>query len=166
MNIFLNGIKVLYKNNFLFAKKKYFGYIKINENVEIKIFNDFIKLIFSEKNFFLKKTLNKKIFNLFLGINNLWETTVFFSGIGYKISIVKNKIFLDLGFSSAKFLIIPTFINIDIKKDKIILKSVYKDKIGIFVYNLLKLKKFNPYKKKGIFLLKNLFLKKSSKKKQ
>ncbi|ATX33391.1 hypothetical protein CUN91_00270 [Candidatus Carsonella ruddii] len=157
--------KVLIKNGFLFVKNKYFGKIKIPNDIilNLKENNIFLSSIsFKKKN---EISFLKTIKNLLIGINNLWQKTIFFSGIGYKIFIKKNEIYLNLGFSDSKILVIPNYITIEIFKEKIVLKSVFKDKIGIFVNKLLKIKKFNPYKKKGMFL-ENPILKKSSKKKQ
>ncbi|WP_433927936.1 hypothetical protein [Candidatus Carsonella ruddii] len=161
----LKNEKILIKNNFLFIKNIYFCKIKIPKDL-ILIFNknkiSFYSFSFKKKN---EISFLKIIKNLLIGVFKLWEKEIFISGIGYKILIKKNEIFFNLGFSKNKILIIPNYIIIDIKKDKIILKSVFKDKIGIFVNKILKIKKFNPYKKKGLYL-KNPILKKSSKKKQ
>ncbi|AQU89576.1 hypothetical protein [Candidatus Carsonella ruddii] len=164
-NIILKKENILIKKGFLFLKNKYFGKIKIPNDIILNVNNNIIYLLslsYKKQN---EISFLKIIKNLLIGISNLWQKTVFFSGIGYKIYIKKNEIYLNLGFSNSKILIIPNYIIIEVSKEKIILKSVYKDKMGIFVNKLLKIKKFNPYKKKGIFLEKPI-LKKSSKKKQ
>ncbi|MFI4883663.1 MAG: hypothetical protein ACH6QQ_00410 [Candidatus Carsonella ruddii] len=165
MNYKLNYEKIILKNNFLFIKNIFFCKIKIPLDIKLSIINN--NLIFFSFSFNKKNEISflKIINNLIKGIKKKWEQEVFFLGIGYKILTNDNKIFFDLGFSYIKYLEIPNYLNIIIFKNKIVLKSVYKDKIGIFVKKILNIKKFNPYKKKGIFL-KNPIIKKSSKKKQ
>ncbi|WMC19829.1 MAG: hypothetical protein NVS86_00935 [Candidatus Carsonella ruddii] len=164
--ILLNKEKILIKNNYLYLKNKYFCNIKIPINLTIYCNKNNIMII---SNYFDKKMENsffKIINNLLIGINILWQIEIFISGIGYKIYLEKNKIFLNLGFSKPKFVLIPYFIKIDLRKEKIILKSSFKDRLGSFSFKILKSKKFDPYKKKGLYLEKKIVLKKSSKKKQ
>ncbi|MFI4878793.1 MAG: hypothetical protein ACH6QP_00895 [Candidatus Carsonella ruddii] len=165
MNFNLNYEKFLFKNNFLFIKNVFFCKIKIPLDINLIIFNK--KIIFHSFSFNKKNEISflKILNNLIKGIKTLWKNEIFFIGIGFKIFINNNIIFFDLGFSSIKYLKIPNYLKIEIFKNKIVLKSVYKDKIGIFIKKILNIKKFDPYKKKGIFL-KNPIIKKSSKKKQ
>ncbi|MGK2916117.1 MAG: hypothetical protein ACSLEH_00790 [Candidatus Carsonella ruddii] len=165
MNYILNFEKIIFKNNFLFIKNIFFCKIKIPLDIKLIIVNKvimFYSLSFNKKN---EISFLKIIINLIKGIKNKWQTEIFFLGIGFKIFKNNNKIFFDLGFSFIKHLEIPKYLDIEIFKNKIILNSVYKDKIGIFAKKILNIKKYNPYKKKGIFL-KNPTIKKSSKKKQ
>ncbi|AFP84190.1 ribosomal protein L6 [Candidatus Carsonella ruddii HT isolate Thao2000] len=158
--------KILIKNNYLYLKDKYYCNIKIPKLINIYYNNNLLLInsVFHKKS--IEITFEKILKNLLIGINNLWNIEIFFSGIGYKIYLEKNKIFLNLGFTKSKFFFIPNYIIIEIKKEKIILKSVFKDKLGEFSFKLLKIKKFDPYKKKGIFIDKKIIIKKSSKKKQ
>ncbi|MGP4128219.1 MAG: hypothetical protein ACTXNS_00905 [Candidatus Carsonella ruddii] len=164
--ILLNKEKILLKNNNLYLKNHFFCNIKIPKLIILHYKNK--NLIIKSKNFDKKieNSFYKIINNLLIGICNFWQIEIFISGIGYKIYLEKNKIFLNLGFSKPKFFLIPDFIKIDLKKEKIILKSVFKDKLGSFSFKILKSKKFDPYKKKGLYLEKKILLKKSSKKKQ
>ncbi|MFI4913413.1 MAG: hypothetical protein ACH6QR_00160 [Candidatus Carsonella ruddii] len=165
MNYNLNFEKVIFKNNFLFIKNIFSCKIKIPLDIKLTIINKkitFYSFSFNKNN---EISFLKIITNLVKGIKKLWENEVFYIGIGFKIFKNNNKIFFDLGFSFVKYLKIPNYLKIEILKNKIILKSVYKDKIGIFIKKILNIKKFDPYKKKGIFL-KNPIIKKSSKKKQ
>ncbi|MGK2931120.1 MAG: hypothetical protein ACSLEG_00815 [Candidatus Carsonella ruddii] len=165
MNFNLNCEKIIFKNNFLFIKNVFFCKIKIPLDIKLTINNK--KITFNSFSFNKKNEISffKNISNLIKGIEKLWENEIFFLGIGFKIFKNNNKIFFDLGFSIIKYLNIPNYLSIEIFKNKIIFKSVYKDKIGIFIKKILNIKKFDPYKKKGIFF-KNPILKKSSKKKQ
>ncbi|AFP84010.1 50S ribosomal protein L6 [Candidatus Carsonella ruddii] len=158
--------KILIKNNYLYLKNKYYCFIKIPNFIKIKFINNFLFINSIYYNKSIEITFEKIIKNLLLGINNFWYIEILISGIGYKIYLEKNKIFLNLGFTKAKNFIIPNYINIELKKEKIILKSVFKDKLGEFSFKILKSKKFDPYKKKGIFIENKVILKKSSKKKQ
>ncbi|MFI4883830.1 MAG: hypothetical protein ACH6QK_00390 [Candidatus Carsonella ruddii] len=165
MNYILNNEKIIFKNNFLFIKNVFFCKIKIPLDIKLIIIKN--KISFYSYSFNKKNEISflKLIINLIKGIEKKWIKEVFFLGIGFKIFKKNNKIFFDLGFSFTKCLKIPKYLDIEIFKNKIILNSVYKDKMGIFIKKILNIKKFNPYKKKGIFL-NNPILKKSSKKKQ
>ncbi|MFI4870035.1 MAG: hypothetical protein ACH6QM_00155 [Candidatus Carsonella ruddii] len=165
MNCFLNCKQIIFKNNFLFIKNIFFCKIKIPLDIKLKIINN--KIIFYSFSFNKKNEISflKIINNLIKGIEKKWKKEIFFLGIGFKIFTNNNKIFFNLGFSFVKYLEIPKYLDIEIFKNKIILNSVYKDKIGNFIKKILNIKKFNPYKKKGIFL-ENPIIKKSSKKKQ
>ncbi|XRA05389.1 MAG: hypothetical protein ACN6LP_00845 [Candidatus Carsonella ruddii] len=165
MNYNLNSEKIIFKNNFLFIKNVFFCKIKVPSDIKLSITNKKIKFYSFSFNIINEISFFKIISNLIKGIKKLWENEIFFLGIGFKIFKNKNKIFFDLGFSCIKYLKIPNYLKIEIFKNKIVLKSVYKDKIGIFIKKILNIKKFDPYKKKGIFL-KNPIIKKSSKKKQ
>ncbi|XZR52556.1 MAG: hypothetical protein ACM3Q7_00930 [Candidatus Carsonella ruddii] len=164
--ILLNKEKILLKNNCLYLKNKHFCNIKIPKLIKLYYNNN--NLIIKSNYFDIKieNSFYKKIINLLIGIDFFWQIEIFVSGVGYKVYLEKNKLFLNLGFSKPKFILIPNFIKIDLKKEKIILKSVFKDKLGSFSFKILKLKKFDPYKKKGLYLEKKILLKKSSKKKQ
>ncbi|BFI90973.1 hypothetical protein [Candidatus Carsonella ruddii] len=164
--IILKEEKILLKNNYLYLKNKYFCKIKIPKLINLFYENKILEI---KSSYFDKKIENsflKIINNILIGIINFWQIEIFVSGVGYKIYLEKNKIFLNLGFSKPKFFLIPSFIKIDLKKEKIVLKSVFKDKLGSFSFVILKSKKFDPYKKKGLYLEKKVRLKKSSKKKQ
>lgn len=161
-----NNEITLIKNKYLFLKKINFGEVKIPNNL----------IVYLEKNILFIKSINfekkneisfyKKILNIVYGTNKLWESEVFVSGIGYKFFLNNNKLFLNLGYSDTKSINVPNYIIIELKKDRILIKSVYKDKMGIFIKRIIQIKKFDPYKKKGIYLKNKIVLKKSSKKKQ
>lgn len=165
MKIILKNEKILLKNNILFIKNIFFCQIKIPIDIKVFLIKNIIFL--NSESFNIKNEISfyKIIKNLIIGVSKLWIKEIFISGIGYKIYIKEKKIFFNLGYTDCKFLTIPNYIIIELKKEKIILKSVFKDKIGVFVYKILKIKKYNPYKKKGLFL-ENPIIKKSSKKKQ
>ncbi|AFP83626.1 50S ribosomal protein L6 [Candidatus Carsonella ruddii] len=156
----------LIKNNIIFFKKKYFGFLKIPKDISILKNNKFIEIkSFSEE----KKNVNsfyKSLFNILKGLDSPWEIILEISGIGYKVYIKEKFLIFNLGFSKEKILIIPNYIKTSIIKNKINLFSIYKDKLGLFANKIILIKKYNPYKKKGIFFINNFFLKKSNKKKQ
>lgn len=165
MNINLNNEKILLKNNFLFIKNNFYCKIKIPFDIKLIFKNNIFSICSFSYNKKNEISFSKLLKNLIIGIDKLWNQEILISGLGYKVFIKERKIYFNLGYSDVKSLIIPNYILIELTKNKIILKSVYKDKIGLFIYKILKLKKFDPYKKKGLFL-KNPITKKSSKKKQ
>ncbi|BCG49382.1 50S ribosomal protein L6 [Candidatus Carsonella ruddii] len=161
-----NNEIILIKNKYLFLKKINFGEVKIPNNL----------IVYLEKNILFIKSINfekkneisfyKQILNIIYGTNKLWESEVLVSGIGYKLFLNNNKLFLNLGYSDTKSINVPNYITIELKKDRILIKSIYKDKMGNFIKKIIQIKRFDPYKKKGIYLKNNIVLKKSSKKKQ
>jgi len=71
-------------------------------------------------------------------------------GLGYRISIKKGRIRLGLGFSHVIFLLIPKNVFIVKRKYRILVYSLDRFSLGSFVASLLRFKKLNPYKLKGL----------------
>jgi len=88
----------------------------------------------------LSKTFTSKIFFFELEL----------IGLGYRISIKKSRIRLSLGYSHIIFLLMPKGINIFKKKNRILVYGLNRRVFGDFISNLLKFKKLNPYKLKGL----------------
>lgn len=71
-------------------------------------------------------------------------------GLGYRIS-VKNKILrLKLGYSHIIFVVIPGLIFVTKRKTKLLVYSLKKKLLSNFVSRLLRFKKLNVYKIKGL----------------
>ncbi|WP_123766405.1 50S ribosomal protein L6 [Candidatus Carsonella ruddii] len=166
MKILLNNINYFLKNDFLYLKNVYFCKLFIPKFISILIKNDTLIVENLKRQKCMFNAFISNLNNLILGIKNLWTKKLEISGIGYKISLEKNFLILFVGYSNSIKIIIPDYIKVNINKNSIILLSVYKDKLGVFTEKLTKIKKYDPYKKKGIFLLNKSFTKKSSKKKQ
>jgi len=71
-------------------------------------------------------------------------------GLGYRVSIKKGRIRLGLGFSHVIFLLIPKNVFVVKRKYRILVYSLNRFSLGSFVALLLKFKKLNPYKLKGL----------------
>ncbi|AFP84370.1 50S ribosomal protein L6 [Candidatus Carsonella ruddii] len=166
MKILLNNIKYFLKNNVLYLKNIYFCKIFIPKFLIISIKDNFLIIKNLKKENCILNTFTSNLKNLILGIKNLWIKKLEISGIGYKFILKKNFLIGFIGYSNPIQIIIPSYIKININKNNIIILSVYKDKLGVFAEKLTKIKKYDPYKKKGIFFLDKCFIKKSSKKKQ
>jgi large subunit ribosomal protein L6 len=86
-------------------------------------------------------------------------------GVGYRASIVNNKLELKLGFSHLITKDIPDFLTINCPKQNIIvLQGTNQQKINEFASLLQKLRTPEPYKGKGIFYKNQIILRKQGKK--
>lgn len=86
-------------------------------------------------------------------------------GIGFRCSVIKNKLELKLGFSQPIYLEIPTFLTARcIKSRKIVLKGASKQRLSEFAHLLQNLKFPESFKGKGIFFKDQKILRKQGKK--
>ena len=107
------------------------------------------KIIFFSKYFQIK--------NIFSHINNIlnyfitnFNNQLFLKGVSLKLKKNKNKLFMVFGFNHILLLKIPSYINIFIKFKIIKISGLKNNIINFIIYKILKLKKFNIYKHKGI----------------
>jgi large subunit ribosomal protein L6 len=155
INIPSNVTVSILSNNIITIKGK-FGLLKK------KIFKDFIivldsNLIIIKKN---KETkfLNKLygltrtiIENMIIGVNQKFFKKLIIEGVGYKFQITNNYLLIFAGFSYINKLLIPSNINITLESPtKIILSSINKEKLGLYISKIKSIKSTEPYKGKGI----------------
>lgn len=117
------------------------------------LFRKKIKIFFSQ---FLKFT-----FKIFSNINQFlynykynFKSQLIIKGIGYKVKIIKKKIYLIFGFNHLLVFKIPLFIKFFFKNKILTVIGYNTSLLFLFISKFLKLKKFNIYKNTG-FCFKN-----------
>jgi hypothetical protein len=103
--------------------------------------------------FYLNKKLGAHLFQLIS--YKPFSSRVYFVelelvGLGYRVSLKKGRIRLGLGCSHVIYLLVPKGVFILKKKYRILVYSLDRFSLGSFVASLLKFKKLNPYKLKGL----------------
>ena len=126
----------------------------IPETIEVENIDG--KLIVSLKN----NTRTNKAFhglyrtlinNMFIGVSEQFVITLMLQGVGYRASIEKNSLVLNLGFSHLVNIIIPDGITVEvIQNTTIIIKSCDKEQLGLFAAKVRSWRPPEPYKGKGI----------------
>jgi large subunit ribosomal protein L6 len=139
----------------------------IPETIEVE--NTDGKLIVSLKN----KTRTNKSFhglyrtlinNMFIGVSEQFVITMMLQGVGYRASIKKKLLILNLGFSHLVNIIIPDGITVEvIQNTTIILKSCDKEQLGLFAAKIRSWRPPEPYKGKGILYKGEQILRKAGK---
>lgn len=168
--------------------------IEILPNTEVKIEKDkiFVKgpkgelslkihpaIIINKENFSLKLDIrnreNKKekslwgtfqrlISNMIFGVNQGYEKKLELIGVGYRASIEKNRLVLNLGFSHPVNFMLPVGIEAKIEKNIITITGVDKQQIGEIAAQIRRIKKPEPYKGTGIRYFGEVVRKKAGKK--
>merc|ERR1712087_944141 len=126
----------------------------IPETIEVE--NTEGKLIVSLKN----KTRKNKSFH------GLYRTLItnMLQGVGYRASIEKKSLILNLGFSHLVNIIVPDGITVEvIQNTTIILKSCDKEHLGLFAAKIRSWRPPEPYKGKGILYKGEQILRKAGK---
>ena len=139
----------------------------IPETIEVE--NTDGKLIVSLKN----KTRTNKSFhglyrtlinNMFIGVSEQFVITMMLQGVGYRATIEKKSLILNLGFSHLVNIIIPDGITVEvIQNTTIILKSCDKEQLGLFAAKIRSWRPPEPYKGKGILYKGEQILRKAGK---
>jgi len=120
--------------------------------VPIKLFD-----CFSNKNIFslLTNQINGKFYyrlfyNLILGGFRFWFEELELVGLGYRLTVKGNTLRLRLGFSHVIILTIPEGVFLIKRKKRLLIYSTNKSTLTFFVSWLVRLRKMNVYKIKGI----------------
>jgi large subunit ribosomal protein L6 len=156
-----NGTNLIVKGKFGTLERT------IPETIEVE--NTDGKLIVSLKN----KTRTNKSFhglyrtlinNMFIGVSEQFVITMMLQGVGYRASIEKKSLILNLGFSHLVNIIIPDGITVEvIQNTTIILKSCDKEQLGLFAAKIRSWRPPEPYKGKGILYKGEQILRKAGK---
>lgn len=121
----------------------------------------------------LDETLNKCLFNTslkliknaFIGSINGFSTIVNLHGVGYKVEKIADRLDFYLGYSHKISVNISSEVECDIKSNtQMVFKSCSKQLLGDFVAKVLRLRKPNPYKLKGVLVEGQFVRKKEGKK--
>ena len=149
------GVKIDFKNSKVKVQGE-FGILEMmiptsisldkkNEILEIKTLNN------SRKNRSLHGLYRTLISNTVFGVAKQFQKILLLKGTGYRAIVQKNTLILHLGYSHTIKIDIPTDIFIEIIKNTTIkLKSVNKEKLGLFAANIRAWRKPEPYNGKGI----------------
>lgn len=96
-------------------------------------------------------TINALVNNAFLGLTNPFVKKLEIVGVGYKATMVDNKLKLDLGYSHPIFLSIPLDVNLKlISSLEIELSSYNKESLGSLAAQIRGFRPPEPYKGKGV----------------
>ncbi|MGX7583001.1 hypothetical protein [Candidatus Vidania fulgoroideorum] len=151
--------KLFYKKKMFKVNKPYYIY---NKSKKIFIGTE----IFKKKNPMLG-TYISLLKNFLIGNKLGFYNTFEIIGTGFFVKIINNiSLEINLGYSKNIFLNIPKDLNIKkINSQKFEICSLNKQILGDFCSKIKRIKKFSPYKKKGIFFSNENFILKQKKKK-
>lgn len=90
--------------------------------------------------------------NMIIGVSEQFKLSLFLKGVGYRVSIQKESIVLNLGYSHPIEIKIPDGISVEIAQNVILnLTGPDKEKLGLFASKIRSWRPPEPYKGKGIF---------------
>ncbi len=90
------------------------------------------------------------IFNMVEGVTKGFEKTLEMSGVGFRSSVVGNKLTLNIGFSHPVELEAPEGISFKTQDNKITVSGIDKALVGEVASKIRKFRPAEPYKGKGI----------------
>jgi len=161
VNVINNGTTLIVKGQFGTLQRI------IPETIGVKNIDG--KLIVSLKN----KTRTNKSFhglyrtlinNMVVGVSEQFVITLILQGVGYRASIQKKSLVLNLGFSHLVSIVIPSGITVNvIQNTTIIIKACDKEQLGLFAAKVRSWRPPEPYKGKGILYKGEQILRKAGK---
>ncbi|WCA22306.1 50S ribosomal protein L6 [Candidatus Phytoplasma oryzae] len=163
------GITVDIQENNLIKVKSLENYLQYQFNplLKISLKNNLISISRPNNDFFMKKihgTTRALLANMILGLKNMFTKKIKIVGIGFDVKKEGSNLIFNLGFSHKIQLSIRDGIQVEIIKNKeIIIKGIDKQLVGEFAAKIIKLKKTEPYKGKGIHLVGQYIHRKSGK---
>ncbi|MHB1626813.1 MAG: 50S ribosomal protein L6 [Bacilli bacterium] len=99
----------------------------------------------------LHGTTRSVVFNMVEGVTNGYQKVLELVGVGYRAAKTGNKVTLSLGFSHPVEVTPVDGLEIDVPaNNRLIIKGIDKEKVGLFAANIRDLRKPEPYKGKGI----------------
>ena len=90
------------------------------------------------------------IHNMVVGVTAGYEKTLEVNGVGYRASKSGNKLTLNLGYSHPVEMSDPEGLEAVVDGNKIIVKGIYKEKVGQYAAEIRDKRRPEPYKGKGI----------------
>ncbi|KAB8121972.1 MAG: 50S ribosomal protein L6 [Candidatus Phytoplasma cynodontis] len=163
------GIKVDIEDKNLIKVRSSDNILKYHFNplLNISVKENLITISRPNNDFFMKKihgTTRALLANMILGLKNMFIKKIEIVGIGFDVNKESSNLVFNLGFSHKVYLPIMKDIQVEIIKNKeIIVKGFDKQMVGEFSAKILKLKKPEPYKGKGIRLVGQYIHRKSGK---
>lgn len=104
------------------------------------------------------------IHNMIIGVSEQFQLTLILKGVGYRATVQKDQIILNLGYSHPVSLTIPKSISVEIVQNtNINLRSCDKELLGLFASNIRAWRKPEPYKGKGILYKNEQIIRKAGK---
>lgn len=100
----------------------------------------------------LQNVLIAKVKEAILAVTKGFVLEFYLQGTGYRCWLAASRLFLNLGFSHWIGIKIPKGIKVFAKRNKFVLFSINRNLLGNFQHELLRLKKPDVYKGKGIRL--------------
>lgn len=164
-----DGVSVLINDNQITVKGP-FGELKatFTKNVEVKNKDGVITILPVNDNrntMALWGTTRSIVNNIVQGVSFLFKKELEIIGVGYKANVKGEYINLELGKSHNTKIFIPSIIKVEIiKQTTIILSSIDKHKLGEFASLIMKQRRVEPYKGKGIRIKGQYVVRKESKK--
>lgn len=111
-------------------------------------------------------TTRSIIFNMVTGVTEGFTVRLEINGVGFKASLKGKWLVLSLGFSHDIIYAIPSDIDIVCEKPTLmVIKGVDKQKVGSVAGDLIKLRRVEPYKGKGVYKEGSYIRRKEGKKK-
>jgi len=140
---------------------------KIPQTIDIVQNNDSLSLVLRNKarDFRALHGLYRTLINnMVIGVSEQFHLTLILKGVGYRATVQKDQIILNLGYSHPVSLAIPKSISIEILQNtNINLRSCDKELLGLFASNIRAWRRPEPYKGKGILYKDEQILRKAGK---
>ena len=105
------------------------------------------------------------IANIIKGFIEPFKVTLEINGVGFKAVVVKENLFLTLGYSHDIVFALPKDISAKVEENRIVLESIDKQLVGQVASEIISLRKPEPYKGKGVKIYGKSILRKEGKKK-
>ncbi|WP_333024120.1 50S ribosomal protein L6, partial [Wolbachia endosymbiont of Pentidionis agamae] len=158
--------------NFLIKGSKGIKEVSLHDSVVYEVIGD--QLCFSinpkyadnDKTKPMLGTCRSNINSIILGLVNNFTVELEIIGVGYKAANSGKYLTLSLGYSHNIKYKLPDGVQAQCVKNQIILSSINKQKIYSVASDICKLRKYNPYKGKGIVLKGKFMLRKTVNKKK
>lgn len=110
-------------------------------------------------------TARSVINNMVIGVSQLYKKELEIIGVGYRANLKGQCLTLSLGKSHNTKIIVPSDIKVEVLKQNIVvLTAIDKEKLGTFASKIIKQRKPEPYKGKGIKFLSQKIVRKENKK--
>ena len=141
-----NGVELTIENSNVTVKGK-LGQLSFQFSPLIKITyeNNEVK---TEK---LHGTTNALIHNMIIGVSKGYKKEIEIKGVGYKATLMGNKIEIIAGYSHPIQIEIPVGLKAELPKPtNIIISGIDKQLVGEFAANIRKIRRPSPYSGKGI----------------
>jgi len=111
-------------------------------------------------------TVTRNVFQTIKGLDKPFEKKVTLNGVGYKATLQGKNLVLDLGYSHKVEYLLHDDVNVKVEKPtELVFSSLSKQKLGQTVSEIMKYRKPEPYKGKGVIPEGYFVLRKEGKKK-